>query len=63
MHDIMKKPRHKAPSSAKRARSVCGASEGECDAKDRWSGRRKTELVPRLFRDELLTSEILADLQ
>jgi hypothetical protein len=63
MHDTMKKSRHKTPSSAKRAWSARGADEGECDAKDRWFGRRITGLVPRLFRDELLTSEVLADLQ
>jgi hypothetical protein len=63
MHDTMKAPRHKTPSSAERARSASGADEGECDVKDRWSGRRKAELVPCLFRDALLTTEIFADLQ
>jgi len=29
MHDIMKKPRHKTPSTAKRARSASGADEGD----------------------------------
>jgi len=53
MHDTMKKPRHKTPSPEKRARSVSGANEGErsrhaCDP-GRWSSRRKTEVVLRLF--------------
>jgi hypothetical protein len=63
MHDTMKKPRHKTPSSAKRARRASGTDEGGCAVKDYWSRRRKTELVPRLFRDALLTSKIFADLQ
>ncbi|MEY3137049.1 MAG: hypothetical protein RL580_781, partial [Pseudomonadota bacterium] len=29
MHDTMKKPRHKTPSAAKRARSASGADEGD----------------------------------
>jgi hypothetical protein len=47
MHDTMKKPRHKTPSPAKRARSASGADEGERSDKGRWSSRRKTEIVLR----------------
>jgi transposase len=54
MHDTMKKPRYKTPSSAKRARSASGADEGERSDKGRWSSRRKTEIVLRLFRGETL---------
>jgi transposase-like protein len=54
MHDTMKKPRHKTPSAAKRARSASGADEGERSDKGRWSSRRKTEIVLRLFRGETL---------
>jgi hypothetical protein len=54
MHDTMKKPRHKMPPSAKRARSASGADEGERSDKGRWSSRRKTEIVLRLFRGETL---------
>jgi transposase len=54
MHDTMKKPRYKTPSSAKRARSASGANEGERSDKGRWSSRRKTEIVLRLFRGETL---------
>ncbi len=54
MHDTMKKPRDKTPSSAKRARSASGANEGERSDKGRWSSRRKTEIVLRLFRGETL---------
>jgi hypothetical protein len=54
MHDTMKKPRHKTPSSAKRSRSASGADEGERSDKGRWSSRRKTEIVLRLFRGETL---------
>jgi len=54
MHVTMKKPRHKAPSAAKRARSASGADEGDRQDKGRWSSRRKTEVVLRLFRGETL---------
>jgi len=54
MHDTMKKPRHKTPSAAKRARSASGADEGDRQDKGRWSSRRKTEVVLRLFRGETL---------
>lgn len=54
MHDTMKKPRHKTASSAKRARSASGADEGDRQDKGRWSSRRKTEVVLRLFRGETL---------
>jgi hypothetical protein len=54
MHDAMKKPRHKTPSAAKRARSASGADEGDRQDKGRWSSRRKTEIVLRLFRGETL---------
>jgi transposase len=54
MHDTMKKPRDKTPSAAKRARSASGADEGERSDKGRWSSRRKTEIVLRLFRGETL---------
>jgi transposase len=54
MHVTMKKPRHKTPSSAKRARSASGADEGDRSAKGRWSSRRKTEIVLRIFRGETL---------
>jgi transposase len=54
MHDTLKVPRHKTPSSAKRARSASGADEGERSDKGRWSSRRKTEIVLRLFRGETL---------
>jgi len=54
MHDTMKKPRHKAPSAAKRARSASGADEGGRQDKGRWSSRRKAEVVLRLFRGETL---------
>ena len=54
MHDTMKEPRHKAPSAAKRARSASGADEGDRQDKGRWSSRRKTEVVLRLFRGETL---------
>ncbi len=52
MHDTMKKPRHKTPSAAKRARSASGADEGDRQDKGRWSSRRKTEVVLRIFRGE-----------
>ena len=54
MHDTMKKPRHKTPSAAKRARSASGAAEGDRHDKGRWSSRRKTEIVLRIFRGETL---------
>ena len=58
MHDTMKKPRHKTPSAAKRARSASGADEGDRQDhpsdRGRWSSRRKTEVVLRLFRGETL---------
>ncbi len=58
MHEIVKKPRHKRPSSAKRARSASGADEGERyghpSDRGRWSNRRKSEIVLRIFRDETL---------
>ncbi len=54
MHDTMKKQRHKTPSAAKRARSASGADEGDRQDKGRWSSRRKTEVVLRLFRGETL---------
>ena len=54
MHDTMKKPRHKTPSAAKRARSASGADEGDRQDKGRWSSRRKTEVVLRLLRGETL---------
>ncbi|MBU3729870.1 MAG: IS3 family transposase [Phycisphaerales bacterium] len=54
MHDTMRKPRHKAPSAAQRARSASAAAEGERPDKGRWSSRRKTEVVLRLFRGETL---------
>ena len=47
MHDTMKKPRHKTPSAAKRARSASGADEGDRHDKGRWSSRRKTNVVTR----------------
>jgi hypothetical protein len=50
----MKQPRHKTPSAAKRARSASGADEGDGHEKDRWSSRRKTEVVLRIFRGETL---------
>ncbi len=54
MHDTMKKPQHKTPSAAKRAPSASGADEGDRQDKGRWSSRRKTEVVLRLFRGETL---------
>jgi hypothetical protein len=54
MHDTMNKPRHKAPSAAKRARSASRADEGDRQDKGRRSSRRKTEVVLRLFRGETL---------
>jgi hypothetical protein len=54
MHDTTKKPRHKTPSSANRARSASGADEGDGHEKGRWSSRRKTEVVLRIFRGETL---------
>ena len=58
MHDAMMKPRHKTPSSAKRARSASGTDEGErsdhASDRGRCSSRRKTEVVLRLFRGETL---------
>jgi hypothetical protein len=54
MHDTIKKPRHKTPSAAKRARSASRADEGDRQDKGRWSSRRKTEVVLRLFRGETL---------
>jgi hypothetical protein len=51
MHDTMKKPRHETPLSARRARSASGADEGDLQDKNRWSSRRKTEVVLRLFRE------------
>jgi hypothetical protein len=50
----MRKPRHKTPSAAKRARSASGADEGDRQDKGRWSSRCKTEVVLRLFRGETL---------
>jgi transposase len=54
MHDSMKKPRHETSSAAKRARSASGADEGDREDKGRWSSRRKTGVVLRLFRGETL---------
>jgi len=54
MHGTMKKPRHKHPSAAQRARSASGAAEGDRQDKGRWSSRRKTEVVLRLLRGETL---------
>jgi hypothetical protein len=54
MPGTMRKPRHKAPSAAQRARSASAAAEGERADKGRWSSRRKTEVVLRLFRGESL---------
>ena len=54
MHDTMRKPRHKAPSAAQRARSASAAAEGDRPDNGRWSSRRKTEVVLRLFRGETL---------
>jgi len=54
VHDTMKQPRHKTPSAAKRARSASGADEGDGHEKDRWSSRRKTEVVLRIVRGETL---------
>jgi len=54
MHETMKKPRHKTPSAAKRARSASGAFESDRQDNGRWSSRRKTEVVLRLFRGETL---------
>ena len=54
MHDTMKKPRHKTPSAATRGRRARGADEGDRQDKGRWSSRRKTEVVLRLFRGETL---------
>ncbi len=50
----MKKPRHKTPLAAKRARRASRADEGDRQDKGRWSSRRKTEVVLRLFRGETL---------
>ena len=47
MHDTMKKPRHKTPSAAKRARSASGADEGDRQDKGRWSSRREMTAVLR----------------
>ena len=54
MHDTMKKPRHKTPSAARRARSASGADEGDRQDKGRWPSRRKTEVVLGIFRGETL---------
>ena len=54
MHGTMKKPRHKHPSAAQRARSASGAAEADRQDKGRWSSRRKTEVVLRLLRGETL---------
>ncbi len=54
MHDTMKKPQHKPPSTAQRARSASAAVEGNRQDKGRWSSRRKTEIVLRLLRGETL---------
>lgn len=54
MHVTMRKPRHKAPSAAQRARSASAATEGDRTDKGRWSSRRKAEVVLRLFRGETL---------
>ena len=58
MHDTMKKPRHKTPSAAKRARSASGADEGDRQEhpsdRGRWSSRREIEVVLRIFRGETL---------
>ena len=50
----MQEPLHNTPSAAKRARSASGADEGDRQDKGRWSSRRKTEVVLRLFRGETL---------
>ena len=55
MHGTMKKLRHKTPSAAQRARSASGADPGDRHDKGRWSSRRKTEVVLRLFRGEWIT--------
>jgi hypothetical protein len=52
MHGTMKKLRHKTPSAAQRARSASGADAGDRHDKGRWSSRRKTEVVLRLFRGD-----------
>ena len=54
MHDTMKTPRNKAPSAAKRAWSASEAAEGARPDKGRWSSRRKTEYVLRIFRGKTL---------
>lgn len=54
MHDTVEKPRHRTPSAAQRARSASGAAEGDRQDQGRWSSRRKTEIVLRLFRGETL---------
>jgi transposase len=54
MHDNLKKPRHKSPSAAKRARGASAAAEGARPDRGRWSSRRKTEIVLRIFRGENL---------
>jgi predicted RNase H-like nuclease (RuvC/YqgF family) len=54
MHGTMKKPRHKHPSAAQRARSASGAAESDRQDKGRWSSRRKTEVVLRLLRGETI---------
>jgi transposase len=54
MYETMTKPRHKAPSGAKRRRSASGADEVDRSDKGRWSNRRRTEIVLRLFRGETL---------
>jgi len=62
MHETMKKPRHKTPSWAKRARSASGAGEG--DRQDhpsdcaRNSSRRKTEAVLRLFLGDTILAQV-----
>ena len=58
MIDTTKKPRHKTPPVPKRARRASGADEGNRQAKGRWSSRRKTEVVLRLFRDDALSREL-----
>ncbi len=55
MHDTMKKPRHKTPSSAKRARLASGADEDDRDDATRPRDDHGSQLILHPFQDEFKT--------
>ena len=62
MHETMKKPRHKTPSSAKRARSASGADEGEREGSARLRDDHGSQFILHAFQDEFKTLGIESSL-